>query len=162
MTAAYQRVRRLVGETRWEELEQPTAEGPRFSVAKTRTSTMSAIGESLFRLVGNEATVIQSSDTGPHNPDLPVSPGASVKRFRADAMLSPVGMFLLQEVAARDGGVPLEELAGYVEAAEVWLIIARLIRAGLLDENGLSVYATQAGRDAAATTLALTDEIGRE
>jgi hypothetical protein len=80
---------------------------------------------------------------------------ANRDRWRADTMLDPLGMFLLQRIAERDGGVSFGELADNFDGVDGWVIIARLLRAGLLDENGLSVYATSSGRNAAVRTESL-------
>lgn len=73
-------------------------------------------------------------------------------------MLSPIGMFLLQQIADADSGVLLSEVAQNVRSGPAWLALARLLRAGLIDENGRSLYATESGRLAAD----FTESLGRD
>jgi hypothetical protein len=54
------------------------------------------------------------------------------------------GAALLARIAAVEDGVPLANLIAELDA-EAWLAIARLVRAGLLDENGLRLYTTESG-----------------
>lgn len=76
-------------------------------------------------------------------------------RWRASSVFDPLGMFLLQLVADADEGVPLGEVAEHLRGSAGWLALARLIRAGFVDENGLTVYATPSGRRAAEATTTL-------
>ena len=83
---------------------------------------------------------------------------AVLQRWRADAMLDPVGMFLLQKIALEEAGISSSILDLNLSGAQGWLPLARLLRAGLIDENGRIVYATGAGTLAAQFTASLAEQ----
>jgi hypothetical protein len=63
----------------------------------------------------------------------------------ADAVLSTLGLFIAQKIGESDGGVLIDEVAANLDGAEGWLAIARLMKAGLVDENGRSFYLSPEG-----------------
>jgi len=61
------------------------------------------------------------------------------------AGLAEIGLFLLHKVGTAADGIPVDVLADSLEAPSGWLAFARLMRAGLVDENGRCVYITGEG-----------------
>jgi hypothetical protein len=63
----------------------------------------------------------------------------------ADAVLSTLGLFIARKIGESDGGVLIDEVVANLDGAEGWLAIARLMKAGLVDENGRSFYLSPEG-----------------
>lgn len=65
----------------------------------------------------------------------------------ADAMLSTLGLFIGQKIGESAAGVLIDEVVANLDGAGGWLAIARLIKAGLVDEDGRSFYLTPDGEE---------------
>lgn len=57
---------------------------------------------------------------------------------------SELGLFILQ-MASQVDSLPIAEAADNLATGDGWIAVARLLKAGLLDENGKSLYLTTAG-----------------
>lgn len=71
----------------------------------------------------------------------------SLWEWRNVALGDSLAMFLLDKVVTSHA-VRITQLAEHFEGPEPWLALGRLMRAGLVDENGRSVRATDDGRAA--------------
>lgn len=109
-----------------------------------------------FRVLGQVATEgATSTATQPFTRDSLAELLDIRARWRSAASLDPLGMFILHTVSAAENGIPLADVAENLRGPAGWVAVARLIRAGLLDENGLTIYATPSGRSAAEATQSL-------
>ena len=63
----------------------------------------------------------------------------------AHAASTELGLFILHKIAEAGEGVPLGEVDANLQGPEGWLAVARLMKAGLVDENGRTLYSTSAG-----------------
>ena len=61
------------------------------------------------------------------------------------AALDRDGLFLLSQIAETSEGVTFDALTENLLAPNGWMGIAKLLRSGLIDENGRRVYPTQSG-----------------
>ena len=132
---------------------------PRLRAGVVPAGTTSRQERPTFRLLGPEETALGAVDVERYSRDSLEALLELRRRWRADAMLDPLGMFLLEKIADADAGVLLTQLDAYLDGAPGWVAISRLVRAGLLDENGRSLYATPSGRAAAEQTRALSGRI---
>ena len=72
------------------------------------------------------------------------------QRDLSDALaLTHLGMATLAYIASSPEGVDVDRLVEAIEEPEGWLAVGRLLRAGLIDENGRIVYPTLRGYEAA-------------
>lgn len=110
----------------------------------------------LFTVLRNRETEVATASPGEDFSRESLAEFRSLRAtWRADAMLDRLGMFLLHTIVGVDGGVRLDSVAENLQGSAGWIAIARLVRAGLLDENGRTLYATPAGRRAAELTRGL-------